>query len=82
VEEARTVLRRLERIEALQRSEAPAGALLAEVRQLLREGEAWIAAEHGAAGPAGAAAAALEDCRSTLVQREEVRPQVAATTTL
>jgi hypothetical protein len=55
VDEARTVIRRLERIEALQREEAPAGTLLAEVRQLLREGETWLAAERNGAGrdPAG-----------------------------
>jgi hypothetical protein len=46
VEEARNVIRRLERIEALQAAEAPAAELLVEVRHLLREGEAWLAAEH------------------------------------
>jgi hypothetical protein len=45
VDEARTVIRRLERIETLQSRQAPAAALLTEVRQLLREGEAWLAAE-------------------------------------
>jgi hypothetical protein len=49
VDEARTVIRRLERIEALQSEEAPAAALLTEVRQLLREGEAWLAAERDGA---------------------------------
>jgi hypothetical protein len=48
VDEARTIIRRLERIETLQSEQAPAAALLTEVRQLLREGEAWLAAErHG-----------------------------------
>lgn len=50
MDEARTVIRRLERIEALQSEEAPAAALLTEVRQLLREGEAWLAAERDGAG--------------------------------
>jgi hypothetical protein len=50
VDEARTIIRRLERIEALQSAEAPAAALLAEVRQLLREGEAWLAAERDGTG--------------------------------
>lgn len=45
MDEARTVIRRLERIETLQSEQAPAAALLTEVRQLLREGEAWLAAE-------------------------------------
>ena len=50
MDEARTVIRRLERIEALQSEEAPAAALLTEVRLLLREGEAWLAAERSGAG--------------------------------
>ena len=47
MDEARRVIRRLERIEAMQGARAPAADLLAEVRQLLREGEAWLAVEHG-----------------------------------
>ena len=49
MDEARTVIRRLERIETLQSEQAPAAALLSEVRQLLREGEAWLAAERNEA---------------------------------
>lgn len=49
MDEARAVIRRLERIEALQSEQAPAAALLTEVRQLLREGEAWLAAERDGA---------------------------------
>lgn len=45
MDEARTVIRRLERIETLQGEQAPVAVLLTEVRQLLREGEAWLAAE-------------------------------------
>jgi hypothetical protein len=61
VEEARAVIRRLERIEALEREGAPPEALLAEIRELLYEGEAWIAAE----GPsAEAAAEAVARCRA------------------
>jgi hypothetical protein len=71
VDEARTVIRRLERIETLQSEEAPAADLLAEVRQLLREGEAWLAAERSGAGSA-AAAAALADCRDRIDVRREV----------
>jgi hypothetical protein len=48
------------RIEALDREGAPPRALLAEVRELLREAEAWLEAErHGT----GVAADALERCR-------------------
>jgi hypothetical protein len=85
VDEARKVLRRLQRIEALQSSRAPAEELLGEVRQLLAEGEAWLAAEgsaqgsgHGGASAAGGArateeaAAALADCRTRLNGRREV----------
>jgi hypothetical protein len=42
---ARAVMYRLERIEALEREGAGPKQLLAEVRELLREGEAWIEAE-------------------------------------
>lgn len=75
MDEARRVIRRLERIETLQGAHAPAADLLAEVRQLLREGEAWLAVEHGegasANGEAGhvqtaAAEAALQGCRATM----------------
>jgi hypothetical protein len=44
------IIRRLERIETLQSEQAPAAVLLTEVRQLLREGEAWLAAERNGAG--------------------------------
>ena len=50
MDEARKVIRRLERIEALQSSQAPAEELLGEVRQLLSEGEAWLAAERDGTG--------------------------------
>jgi hypothetical protein len=45
VEEARAVLARLERIEALERDRAPAAAVLREVRALLSEAEAWVRVE-------------------------------------
>jgi len=45
MEEARAVLHRLERIEALEREGAPARSLLAEVRALLAEAEVWAATE-------------------------------------
>jgi hypothetical protein len=88
VDEARTVIRRLERIEALRSSRAPAEELLGEVRQLLAEGEAWLAVEHpagvarngngvAAAGAPGTedAAAALADCRRRLSGGREVMPR-------
>jgi hypothetical protein len=45
MDEARAVLARLERIEALERSGAPAGALLSELRELVHEAEAWARVE-------------------------------------
>jgi hypothetical protein len=62
VEQARAVLDRLERIDALRRDDAPAGVLLDEVRSLLSEAEAWCAAEH----PGPRAEQALERCREAL----------------
>jgi hypothetical protein len=60
MEEARAVMLRLERIEALEREGARPEQLLAEVRELLREGEAWLLSE---GARSGAAADALERCR-------------------
>ena len=45
MDEARAVIHRLERIEALEREGARPKQLLAEVRELLREGEAWLETE-------------------------------------
>ena len=86
MDEARKVIRRLERIEALQRTEAPAAELLGEVRLLLAEGEAWVAAERGGGrgggdrragdgrASTGPAEAALEDCRKSLTAGRKVMP--------
>jgi hypothetical protein len=66
VDEARAVLRRLRRIEALERERAPARSILAEVRALLEEAEAWLAAEPAEPGGTDLAEAALERCRTAL----------------
>ena len=47
MDEARTVLRRLRRIEALEREGAPARSLLAEVRALIEEAAAWVETDPG-----------------------------------
>jgi hypothetical protein len=60
MDEARAVLHRLERIEALERESAPARSLLAEVHALLREAEAWVATEHDGTD---LAEQALQRCR-------------------
>jgi hypothetical protein len=62
MEEARAIMHRLERIEALEREGAGPKQLLAEVRELLREGEAWLETERGETEQA---AEALERCRTT-----------------
>jgi hypothetical protein len=62
MDEARQVLDRLKRIDALRREGAPARDLLAEVRSLLAEGERWIAAERLDGDER--ARAALADCRA------------------
>ena len=56
MEEARAVLARLERIEALDRTHAEPGMLLDELRELVREVEAWAKRERD---PRAAAAAQL-----------------------
>jgi hypothetical protein len=61
MEEARAVIARLARIDALEREGAPPRAVLAEVRELLREGEAWLESE---AGGTQLAADALDRCRA------------------
>jgi hypothetical protein len=60
MDEARAVLERLERIEALEREGAPPRAVLAEVRELLREAETWLETERE---PGELAVDALERCR-------------------
>jgi hypothetical protein len=45
MDEARAVLHRLERIEALEREGAPPVALLAELQELVREAEVWAKLE-------------------------------------
>jgi hypothetical protein len=47
MDEARRVIERLERIEALDRSTASPAQLLDEVRGLLRDAEAWVRVEGG-----------------------------------
>ena len=95
MDEARILIRRLERIDALKREAAPTEELLGEVRQLLAEGEAWLAAERTGSGrrngndpldsamePAARAAAALESCRTTLARRNGAAPKTADATSL
>jgi hypothetical protein len=70
VDEARTVLARLERIDELEARGAPPGALLAEARVLLAEAEEWLEVE-----PVGTqrAAAALTRCHAAFAVRAAQR---------
>ena len=77
MDEARQILERLERIDALRRGGAPATDLLAEVRNLLAEGERWLAAENPE--DVERARAALADCQAGLASRAE---EVVAGTSL
>ena len=58
MDEARAVLARLERIEALEREDAPPALLLPELQALVREAEAWARREQDPAATAAAAACA------------------------
>jgi hypothetical protein len=64
MEEARRVLERLDRIEALEHAHAPADALLGELRALVVEAEAWARRED-------VSSPVLDRCRG-LLAREEV----------
>jgi hypothetical protein len=63
MDEARAVLERLERIEALDRAGADRSILLAELRGLLGDAEAWSRAEGGDAGEC-----AVDNLRSALAR--------------
>jgi hypothetical protein len=54
VDEARAVLKRLERIDALERECADAALVLRELRELVREAEAWARRERDARALAAA----------------------------
>lgn len=72
MDEARRVLERLERIDALQNAAAPPRELLAELRELVRDAEEWVRAEPGGTD---LAAEALERCRSALEASAEPAPE-------
>jgi hypothetical protein len=60
MDEARSVLRRLDRIEHLDRVGAPPAVLLTELRALVAEAEVWVRIE---AGPTDVAEGAIERLR-------------------
>jgi hypothetical protein len=67
MDEARAVIARLERIEALERAGAPPPIVLEEVRSLLREAEEWVRTERSGTD---LAESALERCREALRSAE------------
>jgi len=72
MEEARAVLARLERIEALEREGAGTAPLLAELRELVREATEWAEREsdlRARAAAAALAAAGPEDDSLVLTPR-------------
>jgi transposase len=71
MEEARAVLARLARIEALEREDAAAPQLLAELRELVREAEAWARREQD-----GEAIAAVDCCRAALAKGSDGVPRI------
>jgi hypothetical protein len=73
MDEARRVLQRLERIETLRRTDAPAAVLLVQLRRLLAEGERWLAVERLEGSER--ARTALDRCRAQLRVRGEEAPQ-------
>jgi hypothetical protein len=72
VDESEAVLRRLERIEQLDRSGAPAADIVDELRGLVAEAQAWSRHEGGVAGER-----AVDDLRRALASanRSNVHPR-------
>jgi hypothetical protein len=66
MDEARAVLARLERIEALERAGAGAPSLLPELRELIREATEWAERERDSRALHAAAALAAADDPSVL----------------
>ena len=76
MDEARAVMRRLRRIESLEREHAPPEAVLAEVHELLVEAETWISAERVGTE---LAEAALARCRDGLAAGASMTEEVLST---
>jgi hypothetical protein len=68
MDEARAVLERLDRVETLERAGADPATLLGELRELVREAEAWARRERdGRALAAARRLAELEEAAATPV---------------
>jgi hypothetical protein len=71
VDEARRVLERLDRIDELERTNAPPSQLLAEVRALLSDAEAWVRSDDRPAAPACEALDRIRDALRPAETSEE-----------
>jgi hypothetical protein len=71
MEEARAVLARLERIEALEREGAGVPSLLAELRELVREAGMWAERERDPRAREAAAALAAADREAARSRRSQ-----------
>ena len=69
MDEARSVLERLDRIERLKRADAPAETLLDELRSLVDEAEQWSRREGAGADQVARCRRALAEGRAPLVAR-------------
>jgi hypothetical protein len=78
MEEARAVLARLERIEALEREGAGAPSLLAELRELVREASEWAERERDPRARQAAEALAAAERSSSHDGREALLPSASA----
>jgi hypothetical protein len=61
MDEARRVIERLGRIDALRSGGAEPRAILAELRELVREGREWAAVEGAGAGQASSSIGSLDE---------------------
>lgn len=61
MDEARRVIERLGRIDSLRSGGAEPRAILAELRELVREGRDWLAVEGAAVGESAAAIGSLDE---------------------
>jgi hypothetical protein len=75
MDEAKKVADRLERIDGLRRAGAAPARLLADVRALLAEGEAWLAAERLAA--ASSSDPPTREKLDALREQSQARPSLA-----
>jgi hypothetical protein len=74
MDEARSVLNRLDRIERLEQQGASAAALVAELRSLVSEAEAWVRIERA---PTRRAEGAIERLREALDETLDGAPEAA-----